>query len=48
MHRGYTPQEFISLFDACHAADLEVERLFTTEFGAQMTGVNAAAAAYKR
>jgi len=37
MDRGYTPQEFTSLFDTCNHADQQVERLFTTEFGAQMS-----------
>jgi len=36
MNRGYTPQQFILLFNACNAADRQVERLFTAEFGAQM------------
>ena len=35
MDRGYTPQQFISLFDTCNLADQEVERLYTIEFGAQ-------------
>jgi len=38
MHRGYTPKQFISLFDACNnAVDRQVEWLFTTEFRAQMS-----------
>jgi len=37
MDRGYTPQQFISLFNACDHADRQVERLFTAEFGAQMS-----------
>ena len=38
MDRGYTPQNLISLFNACNAAaDQQVERLFTAEFGAQMS-----------
>jgi len=36
MDRGYTPQQFNSLFNACEHADQQVERLFTSEFGAQM------------
>jgi len=50
MDRGYPPKQFISFFDACNA-DLQVDRLFTTEFGVEMSrgvGVNAVAAAYKR
>jgi len=50
MDRGYTPQQFISLFNACKHADRQVERLFTAEFGAKWLGaggVNAAAAAHK-
>jgi len=49
MDRGYTPKQFISLFDACNA-DPHLELLFTAEFEVQMTlvaEVNAAAAAYK-
>ena len=37
MDRGYTPKQFISLFDACNNVDQQVERLLTTEFGAQMS-----------
>jgi len=51
MDLGYTPKQFVSLFDACNNADRQVQRLFTTEFGAQMSrgaGVNAVAAAYKK
>ena len=33
MDRAHTPKQFTSLFDACNA-DLQVERLFATEFGA--------------
>ena len=43
---GYTPKEFISVFDACKKADRLMERLFTAEFGDQMLRVNGAAAAY--
>jgi len=33
---GYTPQQFISQFNACNHADRHVVRVFTAEFGAQM------------
>jgi hypothetical protein len=32
MDRGYTPQQFVALFNA-DIADLEVKRLFAFEFG---------------
>jgi len=31
--RGYTGQQFVGMFEARHA-DLQVERLFASEFGA--------------
>jgi len=34
--RSYTPQQFISRFNACNAANQQVERYFTAEFAAQM------------
>ena len=37
MNRGYTPKQFISLFDACNNADRQVKRLFAIEFGAKMS-----------
>jgi len=50
MDKGYTSQQFISLFNACNAAaDRQVEQLFTAEFGHRChvaVGVSAAAAAY--
>jgi len=35
MERGYTPQQFVALFGA-KAADGQVERIFTAEFGAEV------------
>jgi len=35
--RGYTTKQFISQFYVCNNVDRQVERLFTTEFGAQMS-----------
>jgi len=35
MDRGYTPQKFIALFDACNA-DRQVEGKFMADFGAEM------------
>jgi len=34
MDRGYIPQEFVALFG--DAADRQVEKMFTAEFGAKM------------
>jgi len=48
--RGYTPKQFIPLFEACNA-ELNVERISNTEFEPKYhvaAGVNAAAAACKR
>jgi len=36
MDREYSPQQFVVLFGEVEAADIEVERMFTTEFGAEM------------
>ena len=33
---GFTPQQFVALFDAGGVADKQVERLFVSEFGAHM------------
>jgi len=37
MDRAYAPKQFIALFDGCNAADWQLDRLFTAEFGAQMS-----------
>jgi len=50
MDRGYTPKQFISVFDACNA-DTPVERFSISNLGPKYrvaAGVDAAAAAYKR
>ena len=36
MDRGYTPQQFVTLFGTSDAADRQVEGMFTAEFGAEM------------
>jgi hypothetical protein len=33
--RGYTPQQFVSIFDACDA-DRQLDRLFAAEFAAEL------------
>ena len=51
MGRGYTPQQFITLFAGRSNADRQVTQFFAPEFGAPCrvaAGVNAAAAAYNR
>jgi len=35
MDRSFTPKQLILLFDISNVADQQVERLFTTEFGAK-------------
>jgi hypothetical protein len=51
MDRGYTPQQFNTLFDGRSNADRQVKQMFPTNLGPPCSvaaGVNAAAAAYKR
>jgi hypothetical protein len=37
--RGYTPQNFVSIFDTCNA-DRQVEQMFAAEFGAELPKIN--------
>jgi len=37
MDRGYNPQQFVALFSTVDVADRQVERMFTDEFGAEMS-----------
>jgi hypothetical protein len=46
MDRGFTPQQFVALFNA-DIADLEVERLFASEFGRGGEGSSAARCAHR-
>jgi len=50
MVRGYTPKQFVALFDACNS-EQKFKGMFASEFRADCRvadGVNAVAAAYKR
>jgi len=47
---GVTPKQFVALFDAWNAADMQVKGMFAAEFGAEIPGaavVNSVTAGYK-